>query len=549
MSSASLAVTLPLVRQEGLFNAGRSAMEEPAQSCGACDDFNSDQGMFAVVLDCQNQIHGYIRDKDWRWNVTWVKTALPHCLTTLMSSLGTFRPTSFLRFDLPVVTFDEQFGLIIGRRTNAYVSGAYAYNAMMWGDAKGGAENNHKFCVNENEHARGRIEYIDQLCPGDSERSWIDLHRDLWATPLLCRFSSLEAMASQHRLYAELEKNRTGACFRTLRDQMPHNQVQLRYEPDDIIGVIAREPVQVPHVARLKQWLSELTGKKFDTVLLTATEGCRCIADGEVSVQAALSAMPAVAYEKLPVQTHTFGTESVCATVAQDLECPVDCAVPSVNLLSPNTGTKHVLFLRTPNTGGNFVKCATPDWERMGLWTDQDYEAVAPPGRCIAPSCKAVSTVLVLIVRNPYSYWWSKFMAEAAACPDQSNNCTGTQRALRLNSPVGIPSFHTFLKQTGRPGTSQSSYIMRMCGSHCMYDFVLHAESLQIDWLALVAKLSLPLRLLPIPDQTAPDDSRLLDFDQLYPPALDNLVREAETYIFEHFKYPMGRFSLASSTS
>jgi hypothetical protein len=549
VTSVSLVVTLPLVRQDDLSIAGRSATEAPAQSCGTCDDFNSDQGMFAVVIDCQNQVGQYIRDRDWRWNTTWVKTVMPHCLTTLTSSLGTFRPTSFLRSDLPVVTFDEQFGLIIGRRTGAYVSGAYAYNAMMWGEARGGEENNRNFCVNETDHARGRIEYIDRLCPGDSSRSWVDLHRDMWATPLLCRFSSLEAMADQHRLYAELEKDRNGACFRTLREEMPHNQVQLRYEPDDIIGVIARGAPQVPHAARFRQWVSELTGKKLDLVLLSATEGCRCIDDGEAGTQAALSAMPAVAYETLPVQAHTLGAEGSCAAEAQDRACPVDCAVPSMNVLHPSSGLKHVVFLPTPHTGGNFVRCATTDWESMGIWTNQDHEVVTASGPCITPSCKAVPQLLVLIVRNPYSYWWSKFAARASTCPDQLNNCTGTQPALSMTSPAGIASFHTFLKQTGQMGTSQSAYIARTCGIPCMYDLLLHAESLQLDWLALIAQLSLPLRLLPIPDEGLPDHSQLLDFDQLYPPALDRLVRKAEAYMFEHFKYSMGRFSRASSTT
>jgi hypothetical protein len=548
LACASLVATLPLARQGDLFTEGRSTGAAPAKSCSACDDFNSEQGMFAVVLDCQNQIDGYIRDKDWLWNATWINTALPHCLTTLMSSLGTFRPTSFLRSDLPVVTFNDQFGLIIGRRTNAYVSGAYAYNAMMWGDAKGGEENNHGFCVNESEHARGRVAYLDQLCPGDTDRGWIQLHRDMWGTPLLCRFSSLDAMATQHRLWAELERNRTSACYVTLRQNMPHNQVQLRYEPDDIIGVIARGSHQVPHVARFKQWLSELTGRNLDIVLLTEAEGCRCIGDDEASVQAKFAAMPAVAYEKLPVEAHMLSIEASCAAKPQDLACPVDCAVPSMNVLAPRAGTKHVLFLRIPHTGENFVKCATADWERMGLWINQDYASLPSPAPCIAPSCKAVSQLLVLIVRNPYSYWWSKFQAEATACP-QKTNCTWAQQALQLNSPAAIPAFHAFLKQAARPGTSQSDHIHSMCGSHCMYDLVLHAETLQLDWLALISRLSLPLRLLPIPEQGALDCSQLLDFDQLYPLASDRLVREAEAFIFEHFKYPMGRFSLALSAS
>jgi hypothetical protein len=104
--TASLVASLSLERQGDLPIEGRSAAEAPAKSCSACDDFNSDRGMFAVVMDCQNELDLYIQDKDWRKIDTWTEKAMPHCLTTLTSSLGTFRPTSFLRSELPVVTLN-----------------------------------------------------------------------------------------------------------------------------------------------------------------------------------------------------------------------------------------------------------------------------------------------------------------------------------------------------------------------------------------------------------------------------------------------------------
>jgi hypothetical protein len=77
-----------------------------------------------VVNDCQNyDVDTFIRDDDWLENVSWVRQNMPHCLMALTSSVGIARPSSFMRHDVPIASFMEQFGVIVGRTA----SGAGAY--------------------------------------------------------------------------------------------------------------------------------------------------------------------------------------------------------------------------------------------------------------------------------------------------------------------------------------------------------------------------------------------------------------------------------------
>jgi hypothetical protein len=346
-------------------------------------------------------------------------------------------------------------------------------------------------------------------------------------TPLNCRFSSLEAMALAHREYSDLESNLTSPCMTDLpRIHLPHNQVQLRYEIDDIVGVIAKTPGQLLHAARFNQWLTELTGKRLDTVLLTA-DGCRCPDQDEERLEAGQSEMPVVPYEQPP-----RSEIGACADWPV-LPCPVACGAPLINLLRPSK-TSHVSFVRVPHTRGNVVACAARDWERVGWWTtvDRGRNALQLPIRC-APQCHNRRQVLVITVRNPYAYWWSRFQT-AVSCGAEGRNCsTPMDAAAHRKQLLSSPSFQTFLEvQTKLPGVSQSEYIQRLCGNPCQYDYVLRAEALETDWIALLAQLSFPLRRLPLGDE----ETR---FEEHYTPELEKMVERVEAFVFEHFRYPV----------
>jgi hypothetical protein len=530
-----LVASLTLARQEAL--PGASA----TPSCGACDAFNSEAGFFSVVDDCQNYEYStFIDDEYWSSNVSWVRQNMPHCLLALTSSLGVARPSSFVRSDVPIASFMEQFGVIVGRSATA--AGAYAYDAAFWGESKGGEENQLALCVNESEHARGRIELLGRVCAETPYPSWREMREAFMLTPLNCRFSSLEAMARAHREYSDLESNLTSACMTDLpRIHLPHNQVQLRYGMDDVLGVIAKAPRQLPHAARFTQWLAELTGRRLDTVLLTA-DGCRCLDRDNERAEAGQSEMPVVPYEQPP------RAESAACADSPVIPCPVACTAPPMNLLR-RASTSHVWFVRTPLTDGNLVACATRDWERMGWWTTIGLgrTALERPTQCATP-CRGTRQVLVITVRNPYAYWWRRYQAFVSCGGGEGRNCTtpadaaaSSHRKTLLSAPK-LPSFDTFLQvETKLPGISQSEYIQRLCGNPCRYDFVLRAEALETDWIALLAQLSFPLRRLPLTDESVPDDPA--ELAEHYTPELVNLVQAVEAFVFEHFKYPLGRFN------
>jgi hypothetical protein len=348
-------------------------------------------------------------------------------------------------------------------------------------------------------------------------------------TPLNCRFSSLEAMALAHREYSDLESNLTSACMTDLsRSHLPHNQVQLRYEIDDIVGVIAKTPGQLPHAARFNQWLTELTGKRLDTVLLTA-DGCRCLDRDEERVEAGQSEMPVVPYEQPPL------AEIGACGVSPVLPCPVACTAPPMNLLR-RASTSHVSFVRIPHTHGSLVACATRDWESMGWWTTVSggRNALQRSSGGALP-CRGTRQALVITVRNPYAYWWSRYQA-FVWCGNEGRNCSTTTDAAAHRIPSTAPSFHAFLQiNTKLPGISQSEHIQHLCGNPCRYNYVLRAEAIQTDWIALLAQLSFPLRRLP----PAEEDT---SFKEHYTPELEKMVRIIEAFVFEHFKYPVGRF-------
>jgi hypothetical protein len=535
-ATTSLVGSLPLVRQE--FPSVSSSAPAESPGCVACDAFQAEAGFFSVVNDCQNyDVNTFIQDDDWLRNGSWVRQNMPHCLMALTSSLGMARPSSFMRHDVPIASFMEQFGVIVGR--TASVAGAYAYDAAFWGESKGGEEHQLAPCINESEHARGRIELLAKTCARTQYPSWGVFREAYMRTPLNCRFSSLEAMARAHREYSELESNLTGVCMtKWPRAYLAHNQVQLRYGPGDILGVVAKASRQLPHAARLMQWLSELTGKRLDTVLLTP-DGCRCLGQDEERFQAKRSEMPLVPYQQPPAAQK--GTCGLPVTL-----CPVMCAAPPVNLLR-HSNTSHVQFVRIPHTGGSVVACATRDWEGIGWWTtvNPGLDGLRWPSGC-AQHCSDHRKVLVITVRNPYAYWWSQYQA-AVSCGGEGRNCsmltsaaTSLHRMMLPNPPRGL-SFRAFLLlETKVRGSSQSDHIHSLCGNPCRYDYVLRAETLQTDWIALLAQLSFPLRRLPLAGGGLPEYYTQLE--EQYTPELDSLVREVEAFVFERFKYPVGRF-------
>lgn len=561
-----LLASLPLMRPESSSASRRSATAEAraaaeadhapsveaavagSASCRACDAFNSHEGFFAVVDDCQLPDKMYVSSEMMQKNVSWVRQNMPHCLMALTSSLGMARPSTFMRSELPTNTFMEQLGVIVNR-SSAYVASAFAFDAAFFGDSMGVKENKRPPCANESGHARGRVELLTKLCATSPSHRDI---RDVFATtPLNCRFSSLEAMAGQQREFADLESALTGRCAIGFpRQNLMHSQVQLRYEPDDIIGVLAKAPGHLPHTARLKRWLSTLMGgKHLESVLVsggtrTEAKSCRCVDESEEAGEP--SAMPVVPFEQPPQAR--LGTPAWRCAELPNVPCPTECGGPPINLISASS-TRHIAFVHTPHTGAGYVACAAADWERMGWWTNIGGAVPQPrSGECLHHCRGGHHRALVLIVRNPYAYWWSRYQ-KAIACPEGINDgsdptCVGASALTVHAANSANLSFHAFLhRATKLTDVSQSEHILRLCGKPCTYSHVLRFESLQADWIALLAQLSFPIRLLP--PQTTKALHSHIQLQEHYTPELDQLVRAVEAFVFAHFRYPIGRLDLA----
>jgi hypothetical protein len=437
----------------------------------------------------------------------------------------------------------EQLGVIVNR-SSASVSGAYAFDAAFFGHSKGGQAEERATCGNEPEHARGRVKLLTRMCASSSTPREI---RNVLAnhTQLNCRFSSLEAMAQQMREFARSESSFSDPCLIGFpRHRLMHNQVQLRYGADDIIGVVAKTSAHLPHTTMLKRWLSDMTGgKHLDSVLLTGASGaeakaCRCVEHDEEATRS--MAMPVVPYEQ-PLQARR-GTAAWQCPEAPDVPCPMACGAPPTNLLSPAT-TYHVSLLNIPHTGAGYAACAAADWERIGWWTNVGSAALEPRRPACNQPCRGGHRARVLVVRNPYSFWWSRYHT-ANACREgrarPAQTCAGVS-ALALRTNLSFPAF--LYLDTKLSGVSQSESIQRLCGKPCMYDYVLRFESLHSDWIALLARLSFPLR--PLPPEAGEASHILTDLSEHYTPELDHLIRGVEAFVFEHFRYPVGRIELA----
>jgi hypothetical protein len=189
---------------------GRSAQAAPPSGCADCDAFGSDEGFFAVTVDCLNRSLSAERRMQYLRDEEWVSTQLRGCLTALLSSLGRERPASFFRQDLPAQTIGSLPGVVIGRGTGAVVAGAHSLDADYWSTIHGRPVEQQRPCLNEESYAARRIAVTDPLCNAMQEGGTAHggaMQAALETAGLDCRFSGLEVMAEQFAIY-----NRDSVC-------------------------------------------------------------------------------------------------------------------------------------------------------------------------------------------------------------------------------------------------------------------------------------------------------------------------------------------------
>jgi hypothetical protein len=514
---------------------------EFASGC-ACDTFASkSEGFFSVAADC-------------------AANETPSCLATLISSLGSSRPASFSRQGLPVMPHDRMPGVVVSRTAASsthQVTGAYAFDPGFWPGSRGGLLNELPACQDESIHALARLKAAEDAC---STMMPSDVNRQLRRNPTLnCRFSGLEAMVEQQEAF--LNQAGSGCAMASATP----NQVSLRYGFEDVAAVVFTVPEHSRIASDFAIWLRKLSGRDIGLIRMGLTSGdvasaahpdasCECVAVAPVvctepsCVEAApLLQMPELGIPDLSPPRNSFCVEHRCDARAVPTCCPRACRTRPVDLGNAQGPHWHGIFMHIPKTGGSSLECASQEWETAGLWTNMGHASHSFVASC-ADRCSdapvnvsgqpSITPTLIMTVRNPYSFWWSLYGYVKAGL--EGSGASGTLALLKASNATGsLATFDAFLWHMRSHGTqrAQSSHIRRICGTPCLYHFLLRTETLDADWLAVLGQLQLPLEALKHVNVVGGPAHDAAPLASHYSPELAAIVQEMEPMLFDHFGY------------
>eukprot|EP00966_Prymnesium_polylepis_P307343 7102264-Prymnesium_polylepis.1 len=194
----------------------------------------------------------------------------------------------------------------------------------------------------------------------------------------------------------------------------------------------------------------------------------------------------------------------------------------------------RLLYIHTEKTGGSSIECAVQTTlERAGLWVNMGHNDAAHVQQCAA-ACSEMQSLVVLSVREPYSYWASVYGYALAGVGTAVHPCPG--RGPNRDCWV-LQSFDVFLKWVSDDywsrKLSQTLRVQRACGNPCVYDALLRTENLVDDWTSLLAGLRIPPIRLPRLNggQASPVHPSSMTREQL------DLVNRIDHWIFEEFGY------------
>jgi len=153
-----------------------------------------------------------------------------------------------------------------------------------------------------------------------------------------------------------------------------------------------------------------------------------------------------------------------------------------------------LLYLHAQKTGGSTLECATQNNPLQSRWVNMGHTF-----NKVVDNCRNTCTVegvkpkVVVMIRDVYDFWASRFLF-AWEC----------KFALSCARSFGIQTFHQFLRFVDKryPGhhpiwMPQQLIMIQQCGNPCKYDFLLHTETMQENWLELMDKIGQPRTLLP----------------------------------------------------
>jgi len=154
----------------------------------------------------------------------------------------------------------------------------------------------------------------------------------------------------------------------------------------------------------------------------------------------------------------------------------------------------RVLYLHTEKTGGTSVECATQrTLVAAGLWTNMGHAEMWAVQRCIA-ACPGRESIIVLSVREPYSYWRSVYRYAVRGVATAVHPPLWAQA--NITAFVAWAAPHERAKQVAKK-QSQTARVQRACGDPCAYDLLLRTETLERDWENMLRILQLPPMTLP----------------------------------------------------
>ena len=219
--------------------------------------------------------------------------------------------------------------------------------------------------------------------------------------------------------------------------------------------------------------------------------------------------------------------------------------------------TPRVVYAHVPKTGGTSIECASEPLVRIGAWLNLGH-ASGVEWTYIKQLCQ--NAKLVVSVRDPYDYFASEY---SYAHSELARGTGGSSTANSILSGVGVDgltgpaaavvvmanfsSFMHWLRKVKH--NTQSGGIWAACGRPCSADFVVRAESSQIDLDRLAAQAGLAAFTL---SRHNPSNHSAVRAE--YDCELLDMVYRMERRMFDEFGYvrracPSAKFPAGGETS
>jgi len=206
----------------------------------------------------------------------------------------------------------------------------------------------------------------------------------------------------------------------------------------------------------------------------------------------------------------------------------------------------HMLYLHAQKTGGSTLECATEGNPLSVRWTNMGHTTRAAVDNCIKRCTFGEGKIppkVIVMAREPYSFWSSRYLF-AKACVHAAT-CTAwvgitsflgflTYIENHGNFVAPDPHNETWVANRGTSPWEPQSFIMQeQCGKPCKYDYLLHTETMQEDWIKLMDKMGEPRTLLPHDVNPTNGAKELVVFDDA---ALD-IIHRLDANMFEEWGY------------